>query len=151
MRIWIALAAAMLAQPAAARPGAVEARAFLDALYAPFAREPLQPTPVLTRPALFFEPALARAMIADSDASAKRGEVGVLDGDPICDCQDYVPFKAAISRIVVTKGKIHATVNFNNARPVSLRYILVSTPEGLRIHDIVARGEGLRGLYGLKK
>ena len=87
-QLWgLALAIGAIAAPADAKPGAAGARAFLEALYAPYQGRTAQPV-TLGQPAKYYETRLAQAIVAEAEAANKRGEAPVLNGDPICDCQD---------------------------------------------------------------
>lgn len=144
-----ALIALPLAGPIEAKPTAASAKAFLEALYVPYRTEPTKVVDVLQRPELYFEAGLVQAMAADSAAAAKRGEVPMLDGDPICDCQDYIPFEPAIGPIKLKGNRADATVRFNHGTERELHYRLIATPNGWRIYDIRTKDYGLRGLYKL--
>ena len=137
------------ASPVAAKPTAASAAAFLAKLYKPYRAEPTRVVDVLKRPELYFETKLVEAMRADNAAAAKRGEVPLLNGDPICDCQDYVPFRPTIGPITVSGNQAEATVRFNNGNDRELHYRLVATRKGWRIVDIRTREDSLRGLYKL--
>src|SRR5688500_7344668 len=86
------LALVPLGSAAEAKPTAAGAKAFLEALYAPYEGRTAQPV-TLEQPAKYYEATLARAIVAEAEAANKRGEAPELNGDPICDCQDYLPFK----------------------------------------------------------
>lgn len=97
----------------------------------------------------YFDPRLANAMIKDAKEAAARDEVGALDGDPICNCQDNEPFRATVGPVTLRNGHALAVVTFRNFKPISLRYDLISTTNGWRIHDIHADGHSLRALFKL--
>lgn len=137
------------ASPVAAKPTAAGAEAFLAKLYKPYQAEPTQVVDVLKRPDLYFEARLVEAMRADNDAAAKRGEVPLLNGDPICDCQDYIPFRPTIGPVKLSGNRAEATVRFNNGNERELHYQLIATRKGWRIVDIRSRDDSLRGLYKL--
>ena len=145
----VALASLPFASAAEAKPTATSARAFIEKLYRPYQAEPTQVVDVLKRPELYFEARLVAAMKADNAAAAKRGEVPQLDGDPICDCQDYIPFKPTLSPIKISGNRAQASVRFNNGSERELDYTLIATKRGWRIYDIRTRDYGLRGLYKL--
>lgn len=151
MRLFLLFALALLplAGSAQAKPTAASARAFLEALYVPYRAEPTKVVDVLKRPELYFEANLVRAMAADSAAAAKRDEVPMLDGDPICDCQDYIPFTPSIGPITLKGNRATATVRFNHGSERVLNYSLIATKKGWRIYDIRTSDHSLRGLYKL--
>ena len=142
---------ALLPFPALAegKPTAASAKAFLESLYVPYRAEPTKVVDALERPELYFETSLVQAMKADFDAAAARGEAPELNGDPICDCQDYIPFKAAIGPVKVKGNRAEATVRFNGGSERELHYELVATKAGWRIHDIRTRDYRLRELLKL--
>ena len=98
----------------------------------------------------YFAPDLAKLMIADDAAAAKRGDVPNLDGDPFIDAQDWTITHIVIHIDSETGDRAKATVHFENfKKPETVRLDLVKTPEGWRISDIVWPGKdgSLRGLY----
>jgi hypothetical protein len=136
------------AQPVAAKPTAAGANAFLTVLYRPYRTSGMNASEPLEKPASYFEAKLAAAISADSRDAAKRGEVPNLDGDPICDCQDYEPFKAVIGIISVKGNRAEADVRFTNFEEKRLHYRLIATSKGWRIYDIVLPdGHSLRGMF----
>ena len=151
MRVAILTAMILAAAPADAKPTASGARAFLEGLYVSYRAEPVGTVDAVKRPALFFDPALVSAIAADDAAAAKRGEVPLLNGDPICDCQDYIPFRAAIGPVRLRGNRAEVTVRFDNGRPRVLRYSLIATRQGWRIRDIDTGDSSLRALYKLPR
>ena len=73
---------------AAAQPSQTP-RQFVGQVYTHYRHDGFNP---LEHPSLYFTPALATAIARDSSG----GEVGALDGDPLCDCQDYGRLSARI-------------------------------------------------------
>jgi hypothetical protein len=122
----IALALAL----AAASP-----RGFVEHLYAAYRNQSWSP---LARPALVFAPPLVAAISEDRRLSGD--EVGFLDGDPVCDCQDASGLRAKILALT-PDGNVAATVRValrfggsGEARKLTLR--LVRTAAGWRIADV---------------
>ena len=144
----ITIAMLALGTQADARPTARGAKAFLEALYAPYEGTSAQPV-TLAQPATYYEARLAAAIVAEADAANKRGEAPELNGDPICDCQDYLPFKAKIAPIRLTGNRAKTVVTFDNGRPQRLDIDLVATKAGWRIYDIRTSNYGLRSLLKL--
>ena len=142
------LALAALAGPAGARPTADGARAFLETLYAPYRGASAQPV-TLQSPAEYYEPKLAQAIIAEAAAANSRGEAPELNGDPICDCQDYLPFEAKIAPVRLRGNRAKTVVTFENGRPQQLDIELIATRAGWRIYDIKTGNYRLRGLLKL--
>src|SRR5262245_38727285 len=80
------LACAAFAGPAGAQTSdTAGAEKFLRGVYAHY-RDSNAPAPEIKDEDIYDAPLLA-LMAADSEAA--DGEVGYLDGDPMCDCQDY--------------------------------------------------------------
>jgi len=101
----------------------------------------------------YFAPDLAKLMIADEAAAAKRGDVPNLDGDPFIDAQDWTITNLVIHIDSETGDRAKATVHFENfKKPEAVRLDLVKMPEGWRISDIIWPGKdgNLRGLYTKK-
>ena len=76
-----------------------------------------------------------------ADAKALNGELGDIDGDWLCDCQDFTSIKATITVQSATATTAKATSDFHDVDDTSrgLRhdtFDLVKTPAGWRIHDM---------------
>jgi len=86
---------------------------------------------------LVFSPAIVSLIRADQRRTPK-GDVGKLDGDPICDCQDWE--KLSITKLDITKGgntTALANVTISNmGQPNLIKLSLLWTPSGWRIDDI---------------
>jgi len=130
------LAALLLA---ASQP-AEDPAAFVYRIYGNYAHGGYRP---LLNPEKLFSPTLTAAINQDSSG----GEVGYLDGDPLCDCQDY---EAITARIVSMKrpsarsatARVHVTLGPAAERDLKLNLVL--TASGWRIADVVdPRGHSL--------
>jgi len=143
----------MIATPGAAVAQGASPKAFVEAIYKPYLKKKFKGVEY-SRPAnlrRFFEPALAKAIIADMQAAAKRGEVPALDGDPFIDAQDWEITNLAIEVKTVDAAKAVATVTFTNMRePKTVTLDLVDTAGGWRIAEINAPSGSLRKLFKLK-
>jgi hypothetical protein len=95
----------------------------------------------------YFEKGLAD-MIWKDRVSAK-GEVGVIDGDPLYDAQDMEIKKFAIGKAVYDAGKARIDVSFENfGKPKKLVFILANGKSGWKIDDIDYGENGtLRGWF----
>ena len=127
--ILLALAAAV-AQPADTP------RHFLEAVYARYQKSDFSP---FTHPGRYFAPRLVAAIAEDSRLA--HGEVGYLDGDPLCQCQDASGLRARITRVSITSpGHAKAVVflNYPDNTPTRVRLSLIRTKLGWRIADISA-------------
>jgi hypothetical protein len=120
----------------AAAPASIATpQGFVERVYANYARDNYSP---LVRPERVFAPALAAAIREDQRLS--KEDVGFLDGDPICDCQDPAGLRARI--VSVRQGgsaaaTVRVALRFGSApehTPVVLR--LVRIPDGWRIADV---------------
>lgn len=75
------------------------------------------------------------------DQVMSKGEVGALDGDPVCQCQDWGAFKVLSIRSEATAPD-HATgdVAFSNTgQKQSVHYDLVLVNGGWKIHDLSSK------------
>jgi len=134
----LAVLVALSASPAGAQDlGA--AKTFVTSLYAAYARHP-GPDYVGRQAKTTFSPALLDLMRRDA-ARTPKGDVGALDGDPICNCQDYEI--RGVSVVVTAAGPSRATArasfkNFGEAQSVALD--LAWTRAGWRVADVHAEG-----------
>jgi hypothetical protein len=134
------LMAASLAWPAGAAPVADTPDGFLRHVYAQYA--PGKKTVAFVYPDA--APMVDASLLAllRHDEQMSKGEVGALDYDPVCQCQDWGPFKLISVRIVSSaQARAVADATFENgsgrdAAPETVRFDLVRTSEGWRIHDV---------------
>lgn len=132
---------ALLAALLAAAPAApVESpRAFVERLYAGYRNTDYDP---LARPGQVFAPALVAAIGEDRRLSSE--EVGYMDADPLCQCQDAAGLRATISEVRPT-GRRQATarvrIDFGGSDRRDLRLKLLRTATGWRIADIATADE----------
>lgn len=81
------------------------------------------------------------------DAVTAKGEVGVIDGDPLYDAQDMEIKNFAIAKPTYENGKAKVVVSFKNfGQQKTIIFLLVNGRVGWRIRDI-DYGEG-RTLVG---
>lgn len=129
-RKMILTALALAAAQAAQAP-----REFIEKVYSSYSEEGFNP---LAEPGLYFSPELTAAIEKDSSG----GEVGYLDGDPLCDCQDYDRLSAKVVTILQPSARAataHVHVDLGKEeRDLQLRLVL--TPLGWRISDILGPG-----------
>ncbi len=97
----------------------------------------------------YFDPDMVALM--KEDDRLNEGEVGALDADPICGCQDTYPMKVTftVENASATDATIVAHVSDTKAHSeIDRRYLLKSSGGRWRIHDIVASDYGsLRALF----
>ncbi len=82
------------------------------------------------------DPAMLKLLKHDRDMS--KGEVGAMDSDPICSCQDYDAIKVMSLKVTMSgDSAASADVTFKNFGDVqNARFSLVAVDGGWRIHDI---------------
>ncbi|HYX30953.1 MAG TPA: DUF3828 domain-containing protein [Pyrinomonadaceae bacterium] len=72
------------------------------------------------------------------DARTSKGEVGVIDGDPLYDAQDMEIKHFALAKSRREKGRALVDVTFENfGQKHTITYIIVKEPSGWRIDDII--------------
>jgi hypothetical protein len=130
------LIVAIVFLPAVAWAQAESPEHFLRRLYAPYQKGRDAPNVTGRMAASIFAPPLL-ALIRRDQALA-HGEVGTLDYDPICSCQDYDPLKSlSISVAPPVDNAAQATVSFKTlGDTVIVRYDLVRIGDKWRIVDI---------------
>jgi hypothetical protein len=114
---WIAAAyLASVASPVAAAADAAGARAFAEKLYSHYPSNPngIEFDPTGKNAREVFDPGLIAAF--REDARLARGEVGFVDADPLCQCQDDSGLKPKVVSVRVT-GPHAADVVVNLQHP----------------------------------
>lgn len=134
--IWASLAAGLVV--AGAGPGRADdsatARQFVERLYGAYRGD--GPDYLGRQAARVFSPRL-RALLRRDRELTPKGEVGALDGDPICDCQDFEISRVSVTAEAVRPHRARATAHFLNAgRRTTVRFDLVATADGWRIDNI---------------
>ena len=83
------------------------------------------------------------------DARTSKGEVGVIDGDPLYDAQDMEIKHFAIGKSRMEEGRALVDATFENfGEKKTITYILVKGAAGWRIRDIVyAEGRTLKSEF----
>lgn len=137
MRIYGAFIAAALLIPgvsAHAQP-LPEAKAFVTGLYTAYQHKP-DPDYLGRQIGGVFAPDLI-ALIREEAAGVPKGDVGALDGDPICDCQDWQISDVQVSVTSEKAGLATAEARFRNAgEPQSVRLDLVAVQGRWRVADV---------------
>jgi hypothetical protein len=131
--------------PASSGPDITAARQFLESLYANYRVDGEGVPNQTVKEADVYDPSLVVLMHANQQA-AGDGEVGYLDGDPLCDCQDFDIRAVKLDFKVVGKNQLVATVVFHNLdRDTTLRLALRFSSSGWRVSDVLsASGDSLR-------
>jgi len=123
---------------AAVPPAAETPRQFMTRVYAQYRHHDFSP---FTHPERYFSPRL-RAAIAE-DARLAHGEVGYVDGDPVCQCQDPAGMTPSVTAVAQhgTSATVRVTIGWENdpARPAT--FTLVRTRAGWRIADVGSADE----------
>jgi hypothetical protein len=128
------LLAAWLA-PAAA-PAAETPRAFVERLYAAYRNPDFSP---LSRPERVFAPPLVAAI--GEDRRLSRDEVGFMDADPLCECQDPSGMRlsiGAVSEPARGAAIVRVTLRFGPTDRRDLKLRLVRLASGWRIADVAS-------------
>lgn len=128
------LALTAVAEPAAAQ--AESARGFVERMYEGYAREDFDPLSHIDR---YFAPPLAAEIRKDSAG----GEVGYLDGDPLCDCQDTGGMTSRIESVETHggSGDAHILLDFGTSDQRNIELHLVMTKHGWRVSDVATKDE----------
>ena len=130
----IIIALALAAAPAAETP-----KAFLERVYASYHDRNFSP---FEHPDQYFAPKLRAAI--DEDSRLAKGEVGYLDGDPICQCQDSDGLKSKVRRIRLQgadKAFAEVLLDYPDSTATHVKFSLVKTKAGWRIADITSGDE----------
>jgi hypothetical protein len=144
LRILALSAACLFLGTAAARAGeptAASAEQFLRGLYAKYTHNG-KPTPFVYPDAKNIADAGMMALLK-RDRDKSNGEVGAMDSDPICRCQDWESIKVKSVQVRMQgTNAANADVTMSDMGDVQkIHYSLVWTTEGWRIHDIGAKDE----------
>ena len=136
MRTRLALMAAMIAVAGSAHAQTLaDARGFVTGLYAAYAHsEPDYLGPMARQ---VFSPRLLG--LIRRDARNAHGEVGALDGDPICDCQDPDGVRL-VGLDIAASGPGRATarvrLHFDGSRAEAMTLDLVSVRGQWRVDEV---------------
>jgi uncharacterized protein DUF3828 len=130
---------ALLAAMAAPAPPAETPRAFVARLYAGYRDGNYSP---LVRPERIFAPPLVAAI--REDVRLSRDEVGFMDADPLCQCQDPSGLRPVVGKVrqpTARTATARVGLSFGASDRRELRLRLVRTGAGWRIADIVTADE----------
>ena len=150
--VWLAaclVAPGAMAQPAPA-PAVAGAKAFIKSVYAAYGQAD-SGSSLGKRADGIFAPGLLSAIRADQTAHA--GEVGRLDHDPLCDCQDSDGLRVAgVDVAQAGEGRADAAVRVSLGGLVkAVRLRLVGGAGGWRVADVsTAAMPSLVGVLGGK-
>jgi hypothetical protein len=122
--------------PSWAAPPAASPEQFLRGLYAAYKPHGKQVAFDYPDAKSIVDPAMLKLLKHDRDMS--KGEVGAIDSDPICNCQDFGVIKVMSLKVTMSgESAASADVTFKNFGDVqNARFSLVVVDGGWRIHDI---------------
>jgi hypothetical protein len=131
----------------ASGPDADGARAFLEGLYAHYQSGTNNSFQMFDKDETAVFDADTIRLLAD-DTRALKGELGEIDGDWLCNCQDFTRLQATIAVQSATSTTARATADFHDTgdpirAPDHAGFDLVKSGGAWRIHDITLRGEPL--------
>ena len=129
----------LLAFAVAAAQPSQSPRSYIKQLYANYRNSDYSP---LNHPERVFATELLSAIKEDSKLA--KGDVGYVDGDPVCQCQDTAGLQASVKGVKL-EGEDRATVSvqldFEDSTPTRVRIRLIRTAAGWRIADVSAPDE----------
>jgi hypothetical protein len=135
----VACAGLLACLPTAHAQTAKQADTFVRQIYRAYEHPSKSDPDVLGKQAAsFFSPHLL-ALIRKGEKATPSGDVGKLDFDPLCACQDTAGIKMEELHIAMQgTGKALATVMlfFPEPAKIQVRLSLLWTPQGWRISDI---------------
>lgn len=126
MKAWTALLLGLLLASPAAAQDLVQAKAFVTGLYAAYGKEP-GPDYIGRQAKQVWSPAMLKLLQREAE-STPEDEVGALDGDPICNCQDYDAISADVRVTGTGPTSARADVflfNLGRRQLVSLDLVLI--------------------------
>jgi hypothetical protein len=127
---------------AASGPDADAAKAFLDGLYAHYKASSSTGAawaPMDANIKEVFDAEMVKLMATDT--KALKGELGEIDGDWLCDCQDWGSIVATVTVTEASPTEAKAVAVFHDTQvsddhPGRDTFDLVKTPGGWRVHDM---------------
>jgi hypothetical protein len=148
-------APASSASTGAAPSDADDVRAFLEGLYAHYKTEENNTFQMFDKDETAVFDADTIKLLA-ADTKALNGELGEIDGDWLCNCQDFTSIEARIAVQSATPTTARATADYHDTgdptrAPDHDSFELVKTNGVWRIHDITIRGEPLSLRATLRK
>jgi hypothetical protein len=129
----------LLALLVAAAPAAEPPKAYMERLYASYRNKNFNP---FDHPERYFAPKLLAAI--KEDARLAKGEIGYVDVDPICQCQDPDGLHASVIGVTPQgpdKAIVRVSISFTGDKPRPTTYTLLRTSAGWRIADVSSADE----------
>ncbi|HEX6741919.1 MAG TPA: DUF3828 domain-containing protein [Sphingomicrobium sp.] len=124
---------------AAAAPAGETPRGFMERLYAYYSAHGYSP---FKHPERVFAPRLLAAI--KEDERLAKGEVGYLDGDPVCQCQDADGLKARVTAVRMQgagKASVAVSIGLTGYKARPAQFSLIRTNAGWRIADVSSPDE----------
>lgn len=141
--VWVAAACLVsIASPVMAALDAASAKAFVEKLYShypskPGSRDAFNPTS--KNASQVFDPGMIAAFREDTRLA--HGEVGFVDSDPLCQCQDDSGMKATVASVTMagpSAADVVVNLEYPNDKPIALTLHLVPVNGAWRIYDLSA-------------
>ena len=131
---------------AAAQPQSESPKAFMERLYANYRQADYSP---FKHPDRVFSPPLTAALAEDSRLF--KNEVGYVDADPVCQCQDAEGVTGKVEKVTsqgAGRAAARVMIGFTDSTPRRVTFSLVRTAAGWRIDDVSSPDEPsfLKGL-----
>jgi hypothetical protein len=129
----------------ASGPDAADAKAFLNARYANYKDSKTNTLDIFGKNAgEVFDPEMIALLKADN--KALKGDLGTIDGDVLCNCQDYVSLQTTVTVLSATPttAKAHADFTDSGIPSDGARhndFDLVKVNGAWRIHDVTEPGQ----------
>lgn len=114
-------------------------KTFMQRLYAGYRDPNFNP---FDHPERTFDRRLISAM--NEDARLAQGEVGYVDADPVCQCQEPAGMRATVVSVKLqgaNKATANVSLRFGESMPRPVRFSLVRTKAGWRIADVSSSDE----------
>ena len=111
----------------------------MERLYARYRSSGFSP---FNHPERVFAPRLLAAIREDERLA--KGEVGYLDGDPVCQCQDADGLKAKVVRVKLqdpARASVSVSIALAGYKPRPAEFSLVRAKSGWRIADVASADE----------
>ncbi|HEY0647633.1 DUF3828 domain-containing protein [Phenylobacterium sp.] len=139
MKAWLLILSGLLLASSAVAQDLGQAKAFVTGLYAAYGKDP-GPDYIGRQAKQVWSPAMLALMRREA-ASTPKDEVGALDGDPICNCQDYeiTSVDVRVTQTGPTTARADVFfVNLGRRQLVSLDLVLLG--RRWRVDDVHSQG-----------
>jgi|SRR5579862_7015076 uncharacterized protein DUF3828 len=145
--VWVAAVCLMIVtNPVAAAPDAASAKAFVEKLYSHYPSKPGNRSafdPTGKNANQVFDPGMIAAFREDTRLA--HGEVGFVDSDPLCQCQDDSGLKATVGSVTMTDpnaADVAVELEYPSDKvTIALTLHLVPVNGAWRIHDLSTKDQ----------